>query len=85
VQLRLERGAVRALVVAVDDDHAPFAPDVVVRTDGGQRGGAEVAQVSASKIRFAPGRSLGEAASWLQRTVPSGSVTTSARCGKPPG
>ena len=40
---------------------------------------------SASKIRFAPGRSPGEAASWLHWTTASGPIITSARCGKPPG
>ena len=81
----LERRAVRALVVAVDDHQPALPAHVVGGADRGQRGGAEVARCSASKIRLAPGRSPGESASWLQRTVPSGSMTTSARCGKPPG
>jgi hypothetical protein len=34
-------------------------------------------------MRFAPGRSPGEAAWWLHCTTPSGSVITLARCGKP--
>jgi hypothetical protein len=37
VQPRLERGAERALVVAVDDDKGAFASDVIVGADGRHR------------------------------------------------
>ena len=66
-QARFDRRAERALVVAVDDDGPRVGgpPDVVVWAERVQRGAAEVAQwpLSASKIRFAPGRSLGDGAS----------------------
>ena len=62
-QARVERRAVRALVVAVDDDQAPAPPHVVGVADRRQRGGAEVAQDSASKIRLAPGSTPGFSAS----------------------
>ena len=63
-QARLERRAERALVVAVDDHQPAARPRTWSQAPtGGQRGGAEVAQGSASKIRLAPGRSPGESAS----------------------
>src|SRR5687768_2898023 len=85
-QALLDGGAERALVVAVDDRdrHALRSPDVVAGAERGQRGGSEIAQ-SASKMRFAPGSSLGERAWWLHLTTPSGPMTTRARCGNPPG
>ena len=86
----LDRGAERALVVPVDD-HQRGAAGPRTRSSGPSGGsGAEPRSVrpraaSASKIRLAPGRSPGEGASWLQRTTPSGPISTSARCGKPAG
>ena len=64
-QLQLERRAVRALVVAVDDHQPSLPAHVIGGADRGQRGGAEVAQDRASKIRLAPGRTPGCSASWL--------------------
>jgi len=40
---------------------------------------------SPSKIRPTPGRSPGESARWLQRTMPSGPTMTRARLVMPPG
>ena len=66
-QPQLERGAVRALEVGVDDHEARRLrpPHVIGGADGRERCRAEVAQAacSASKIRLAPGRSPGESAS----------------------
>ena len=96
-QAQHELCAPRALEVGVDDDErrAGRPAHVVAGRDGRRRRGAQVAHgggqpaaagdASASKMRLAPGRSPGESATWLQRTVPSGSTITSARCGKPPG
>ena len=72
-QPHLELRAERALVVAVDDrqPRALRSPHVVVGAERRQRGGAEVGQTSgrsaggrqsASKIRLAPGSSLGRRA-----------------------
>ena len=66
-QPQLERGAVRALEVGVDDHEARrLRPSHVIGgADGRERCRAEAAQAawSASKIRLAPGRSPGESAS----------------------
>jgi hypothetical protein len=64
-QPHLDGGAERALVVAVDDRRGRVrgSPDVVVGAERRYRCGAEVGQARASKIRFAPGSSLGLGAS----------------------
>lgn len=66
LQPEAERGAIRTLEVAVFDDERRIGstPNVVGRTGLGNRRRAEARQVAArpSKIRLAPGSSLGEGA-----------------------
>src|SRR4051812_161841 len=71
---------------------APAVPDLeahLCHRGGGKRavrdaGGAyEAGAASASKIRFAPGRSPSDSARWLHCTTPSGPTMTSARAEHP--
>ncbi len=67
IQSGFEHRAERALEVGVhDDQRRPLgATHVVIETDGSKRRAAQrfdQPAASASKIRLAPGRSLGEAA-----------------------